>query len=258
MWKGAVFATLLALAVLPLSVSAAGFARESLFLSKTPVTEGETVLIHAVVNNDTAAKFDGQLVFSDESGSIGSVPVTLGAKEASVVSISWKPLAGSHKVAAELRQGTTVVEKEYGTFEVAKKPAATATTSTAAAAVESSSGIQQGISSVSPAVANVTAPVFTLIDGGRSAAADVLDSQLANTKTKLGPSAGNVLGADEVKNAGSNPMGAFWFALYTLYFYILTLLRFIIGSAAVFYPAIALLFLFTLWKLVRRLRRPSY
>ncbi len=127
-----------------------------------------------------------------------------------------------------------------------------------AAAVESSAKIQEGIAGLSPAAASATAPVFTLVDGGRAALADVIDTQITKTKTNLGPSVGNVLGAEEVKNASNNPMGTFWFILQTLYLYLLTLLNFIIGSAGVFYPVAAFLTLYFLWRLVGRLRRPAY
>jgi hypothetical protein len=43
--------------------------------------------------------------------------------------------------------------------------------------------------------------------------------------------------------------------LYTIYFYILTLVRFVVGSAGVFYPVLALLFLYFLYRMFRRYRR---
>ena len=141
------------------------------------------------------------------------------------------------------------------------KPAPVAASSSAAAAVESSSGIQQGIAGVSPQAASTLSPVFTLIDGGRSKAADVLDNQITNTKKNLGPNAGapsEVLSAQDVKQADQNPMGACWYVLQTLYLYLLTLLRFIVGSAGVFYPVLAAAVLYLLWKIVSRFRRPAY
>ncbi len=254
------------LLLLPALASGAGFAKQSLFLSKSSVTEGETVLIHAVVNNDATEKFAGSLIFSDNSSrNIGSVPVSLAAGESSVVSVSWKPAAGSHTVVAELKAGAETIEKQSATFVIAEKPkpAVTADSNAAqyAAAVESSAAIQKQIDSLSPQAASATAPVFTLLDGARSAAADVLDTQIANTKTKLGAGAGNpgeVLGASDVQQAGSNPSGAFWYIAQTLYLYLLTILRFIVGSAGVFYPVLAIIFLFVLWKIFRRFRRPAY
>ena len=105
------------------------------------------------------------------------------------------------------------------------------------------------------------APVFTLVDGGRRSVSDALDTQIENTKGRLGTSVaspGEILGSDAVKNAGSNPLGTVWFILQTLYLYLLTILNFIIGSAGVFYPLAAILILYFLWRLVRRARRPAY
>lgn len=127
-----------------------------------------------------------------------------------------------------------------------------------AAAVESSQGIQSGIAQYSPQAAGVAQPLFTLIDSGRASAAGALDRQIESTKAALGPGAGNVLGAEETKNAGSDPLGALWFILRTLYLYLLTVLRFVVGSAAVFYPVLAVAFLYFIWKLFTRFRRPAY
>ena len=131
----------------------------------------------------------------------------------------------------------------------------------AAAAVESSAKIQEGIAGLSPAAASATAPFFTMVDGGRAAISDVIDTQIATTKNAIGPTAGKpgeVLSAEAVKNAPENPMGTLWFILQTLYLYLLTLLSFIIESAGVFYPVAALLILYLLWRLIRRFSRPAY
>src|SRR3989344_4148677 len=98
------------LAGLPAVALGAGFAKQSLFLSKGSVTEGEVVLIHAVLQNEASTKFAGDLSFTDGGEKIGTVPVTLGAGEAQAASISWKPSAGAHKVVAELKSGTETVE----------------------------------------------------------------------------------------------------------------------------------------------------
>ncbi len=109
--------------ILPFSAHAATFAKQSLFLSKTPVTEGDTVLIHAVVANDGTAKFDGDVVFKDADTKIGSVAVSIAQGGANAVSVSWKPAAGSHNITAELTaSGGAVVESESATFLINEKP----------------------------------------------------------------------------------------------------------------------------------------
>jgi hypothetical protein len=141
------------------------------------------------------------------------------------------------------------------------KPAPVVATTSAAAAIESSAGIQQNINNISPVVESYVKPAFTLIDGARNAAANTLDTQLAGLKKTLGTNAGSpgeVLGAEATKNATSNPGGAFWYILQTLYFYLLTVLRFVIGSVAFFYPFVAIVFLYFIWRMFRRFRRPAY
>lgn len=221
------------------------------------------MLIHAVVQNDLTAKFPGNLVIKDGETKVGSVPVTLDPGEAQAVSVSWKPSAGSHKITAELQdQGGTAVESESETFAIKAKPKPVAATSSkpssqAAAAVESSSAIQEQIGNLSPAAEGVAAPVFKLVDGSREAIADVLDSQIAKTKPKVTkipmPMQGEVEGAQTVKTP--DPQGWASSIFFTVYFYILTVLRFVVGSAGVFYPLLAIVFFFTLWRMYRRFRR---
>lgn len=254
-------ALLLGILVLPSSVFGAGFAQQSIFLSKSSVTEGDVVLIHTVVQNDSAAAFPGNVVIKDSDIKVGAVPVTLGAGEAQAVSVSWKPAAGSHKVTAELQDaGGTVVGSESETFTVKEKPKPATekpepTVSNSAAAIESSADIQATIDSLSPAAGGALAPVFKLVDGSRVALADVLDTQIAKTKPKVGPIPGIVAGTSTI-NA---PDQASWVSsiFATVYFYILTVLRYILGSAGIFYPVLAFVFLFTLWKLFRRFRRAN-
>jgi len=147
------------------------------------------------------------------------------------------------------------------TLYVSPKPKPIPVAPQPAAAVESSAKIQEGIAGFSPAVANATAPVFNLVDGGRTALSDVIDTQIENTKGRLGTSVaspGEILGSDAVKNAPQNPIGTVWFILQTLYLYLLTILNFIIGSAGIFYPVAAFLILYVLWRLIRRSHRPAY
>lgn len=249
----------LALLLLPSVAFGAGFAKTSLFLSKSSVTEGDTVLIHAVVSNEAGAAFKGTMTFSDGSEKIGSAPVSLDAQEAGTVSVSWKPIPGSHTVTAELTKAGEKLETQTLSVKVAEKPKPVAPAAAqSAAAVESSQKIQEGIASFSPQAADATAPAFTLIDSGRESLSNTIDGQIATAKKNLGADAGQVLGAEAVRNAPKNPMGTVWFVLWTLYLYLLTILNFIIGSAGVFYPVFALLILYILWRLVQRVRRPAY
>jgi hypothetical protein len=254
--------------LLPSFAFAAGFAKQSLFLSKTPVQEGETVIIHAVVANDATTKFGGSVVFKDGDTKIGSVTATIAAGGANAVSVSWKPAAGSHTVSAELTSGAgAVVEKESATFDIAAKPkpvvslAADPFATSSTAAVESSQSIQDKIGSVYPPAEQVSKPAFSFLDGVRSTAADFIDSQLASAKSKLSstPKSGVVAGDSTTQDPTiQNPWGTGLNVFYTLYIYVLTILRFLIGNAGIFYPLLAILFFYFLWKSYRRFRRPAW
>ena len=256
----------MALFLFPTLALGAGFAKSSLFLSKSSVTEGESVLIYAPIENSGTAAFSGSLVFSEEGSAIGSIAITLKAGEARVVSVSWTPEeSGSHKVSAELKKGEAVVEKQTATFSVEKKPAPTATeedetNAQVAAPVQSSEVVKDWLGNISPVVEGTLAPVINFIDPVRQASSNFIDGQLTATKPKL---PGKILG---IETEGTSPKalsaGTFWEAvlgvLWTIYYYILTILNFLFVNAAIFYPVLALLFLFALWKLYQRLSGRSY
>ncbi|HWB33726.1 MAG TPA: Ig-like domain-containing protein [Candidatus Paceibacterota bacterium] len=247
------------LTLLPATASAAGFAKESLFLSKTPVTEGDTVLIHTVVSNDTGVSFAGEVVFTDGSTKIGGVSVTIAAGGANAVSVSWKPSAGTHTVIAELTGAdNAVVEKESAVFVINPKPQPASTGTTQDASVESSQAIQNDIAQYSPTAANITQPVFSTIDAARSKAADLLDQGTAwASEQSGGKSPGQVLG-ESTTTVSTNPVGTVWKLLASVIYYILTFLRYVVGHAGIFYPVFVIIFFYILWKTYKRFRRPSY
>src|SRR3989344_6835401 len=257
----AVFILVLATS-LPAAALAAGFAKGSIFLSKPSVIEGETVLIHAVVANDAASAFSGELVLADDK-KIGAVPLTLSAGEAQAVSVSWKPQSGAHTVIAELKNkdGETV-EKESATFYIKPKPAASAANAASAgqasqsAAVGSSQPIQNKIASFSPGTAEAAAPVFQVMDSVREKAADFLDNQIAKAKAEIEKRPGLVEGV-QTENLPST-FDWLWTIVYTILLYVWTILRFIVGYAGIFYPVLAVAFFYLLWKIISRFRRPRY
>ncbi len=249
---------------LPATASAAGFAKSSLFLSKTSVTEGDSVLIYAPIQNSATGSFAGNVAFSEGNAAIGSVAISLKAGEARIVSVSWTPASpGAHAVTAELKNDDTTVEKQSATFTVSAKPVAAAAPvphSESAAVAQSSAQVKDWLGNISPVIENTLAPVFNTIDPLRESASNFLDRQMAQTKPKL---PGNILGIETESGSttasGLGGLGAtFWGILWTLYFYILTILNFLIVNAAIFYPVLAILFLFALWKLYQRMSGRSY
>ncbi len=240
----------------PLLALGATFAKEPLFLSKSPVTEGETVLIHAVVSNNTNTKFLGKLTLSEEGVAIGSVTVSLEAGGAEAVSVSWKPVAGSHKVTAKLtEQDGTVVEENSATFTVAAKNSGAGDDATT---VESSESIRKSLASISPTAAKSAAPVFSTIDTLRAKAADSLDTATDWAK-KSGGAKSSVLGTSTENTAASGGIvSMLWSFVTTILVYIFSILKYLITHAAFFYPILAIGFMYALWRLYKRMRRPSF
>jgi len=260
--KRAVFLLFFALA--PVLVFGAGFARQSLFLSKASVTEGESVLIHAPVKNDAAA-WSGEAVFSDDARPIGTVSVSLKAGEARVVSVSWTPeTPGTHAISARLSKDGTVADTLSANFTVEAKPKAKEdaeeTALGSAAAIQSGAVVKDWLGNISPVLANTLAPVISTVDPLRQSASNLIDGQLAAAKQKL---PGNVLGSS-TQASSTEPVSAatlwdsVWGVLWTVYYYLLTVLNFLIVNAALFYPILAFLFLFLLWKLYQRMSGRSY
>ena len=247
------YALLVLFLLAPVYVFGAGFASESIFLSKTGVVEGESVLVHVVVRNDADEVFEGTLTLSESGNNIGSADLELEVGAADTVSFPWSPKAGSYTVTAELKAQNGDTETDSATFVIKPKPPPPAAVAgkQAATAIESSKSIQESIAGVSPQVAKVAAPVFILIDGGRAKAADALDRQLVKTKPKVEQHPIPQVTGEEAPSTSN----WFWSIFYTLYFYLLTILRFVVGKAAVFYPMLAAAFLYLLYKMFRKFKR---
>jgi hypothetical protein len=260
MRKWVLVSTLLLL--LPSFAFAAGFAKQSLFLSKSPVTEGDTVLIHAVVENDATTKFDGDVVFNDGANKLGSVAVSIAAGGAQAVSLSWKPAAGSHNITAKLTSTAGLVaETESATFNINEKPkpaAASLPTSTPAA-VDSSQGIQQNIGNFSPQIQGLSAPLFNTVDGLRQTMASGLQAGIDWAKgIQAKNGSGNVLG-DQTSNPQPKSIpDTLWGVGASAALSLFSILLYIVSNAGIFYPVLAVLFLFILWRLYKRFRRPRY
>ncbi len=260
--------TLLILAGAPYAASAnasaAGFATQSIFLSRSGATEGEDVLLYASVSNPSGSAFQGVVAFKDAAREIGSVSLSLSSGEARLVSISWQPGAGAHTITAALENAAgETLATETADFTISPKPAAqTAAVLNASLLVEPSTGLEESIASVSPQTGAVARPVLIALDNARSAAASFLDAQLAQAKPRL---PGMVLGAETASTSTPASGGILgqatgWIlaVFWTLYFYLLTVVRFAVGSVAFFYPIFVFVFFYVLFKLYRVMSAPRY
>lgn len=243
--------------LIPSLVLAAGFAKQSIFLSTTAPVEGQTILIHASVSNPATTTFSGTLVVKDEASEIGRVPVKLDAGGADDVSVSWKPTAGTHVIIADLKDANgTVIEEGRQTFTIAAPPSPASASPAKSAApadgtgIQSAAPIQKSIDSISPTVGQYSSPVLKTIDSGRAAAATQLHTALDWSKSQI-PTSSSQASSDS-KNSFVQTA---WKIFATVTLYVLTLLLYIVTNVGIFYPLLAVLFLYTLWRLWRRYRR---
>ncbi len=249
--------------LLPTLVSAADFAKQSIFLSQDSVTQGDSVLIHAVISNTADSSFTGSLKFLDGKDSLGSISLSLSSKEAQVASISWKPTAGSHTITADLYDSNQLfLAEQQATFLVATPPSSTPSSS-----IESSQPIDTAIANVSPTVAQAVVPTLSAIDSGRTSAAKALDSgiiwaQAQIVQAKGTDSSGVVLSAETQKQVATTTTGTIAHTAgltgAVIALYVLSILRYVVGNIGFFYPIVVILFFFVLWRMFRGLQRRRY
>ncbi|MGH7141668.1 MAG: hypothetical protein ACREGH_03490 [Minisyncoccia bacterium] len=242
--------------------SAAGFATQSIFLSTETPVAGERISVYASVFNTSTSTFSGAVRFEQGGSAFGTMPITLQPGQAVMASAYWTPSAGQQtiEVALQNARGQTVAS-ESQVFAVAKPYASQATASgiydsiASSTQVEPAEPIVSAVASVSPTAARAIKPILGGIDAARTGIADFLSSQidvahgnLPTTSIGFVPkqaSPGGILHTAE--EAG-----------WTLYFYLLVALRFIVAQFIIFYPLLVFLFFWLLYKLYRHMSRPSW
>lgn len=227
---------------------AAGFAKESLFLSKSPVLEGEVVYIHAVVANDSNSNFKGEVIFEDGEQKIGAVAVTIAPGGAQAVSLSWEPTVGSHSLVAELTApNNSVVEKLSATFVVQAKSKSEDEVASSTI-VQSSEDVKKALAGVSPGLADAATPLLTTLDSLRQKGTEALDMGIKWAKRT----------GDQPPGTNTGLIDTTLGVVKTVLTYLMELLKFMLGNAGIFYPALAITFLYILWRTFKRFRRPKY
>jgi hypothetical protein len=278
--------------LIPSPLFAAQFVSEPLFLSKSPVTEGQKVHVYAIVSNDAGTAFTGTVLINADGVKLGAPVATLGVGATQTVSAVWIPSAGSHLISAALTADDgTVVQQVSHTFDIAAipvpepvattEPAATSAVASALATsgYQSSLPIQQAIGSVSPKVESTAKPVFTAIDSVRKGIATTLEGQTnyANkalnqtttiqiSKTVVVTSAGTgspsktetlapkVSGTSISTTPIKKVSNIFWKA----YLVVLAPFQFLFSNAVVFYSILMLIFIYILWRVFKSIKSRTF
>lgn len=238
----------------------AGFPRSGLWLSTEHPLSGETLVLYASLANQSEEVLSGTLRFLNGSTLLHETSVSLAPGESKTYTASFTPEEGALTLSAQFSDAKGMLVDEVSlSVPVAPRRAGPSL----AAAVEDSAPIQKTIADLSPKAAQTLAPVFETIDSVRAIGASFIDERIVSSREKLQSF------SEEKKSLGLPPLRseeaekrgrtiAAYQVFHTMLLYLLETLRFVISTAAVFYPLLAFCFFVILYKLYRRFRRPSY
>src|SRR3989344_389429 len=231
----------------------AGFPSQTIWVSKTSAAEGETLVISTVVFNSATEALSGTLVFTANDTRIGAREFDIQIGESQVHSIEWKPRQGEYQLAARI-EGTSAELSQGETPSVLITVAAPPPPSVAQ---QTMSQVAQIASSSVPFVREITTTIFDAIEPYRQNGIERLEEYLASSHGESEPP-GAVAGTSTVNIAGFEEMQKkTGDVLSSLARTVAAGVLFIFKNIALFYPALALLVLGTLYVLARRIRRQS-
>ena len=277
---GSVFFLLLLIFPAPSQAAVkAGFPPQPLWLSKEQAIAGETVTIFTVLYNESEKTVGGNLVFTVDGQRVASLAFGLDAGKSSIQSAQWKATAGNHTISAlienasdtGLNQTVALVSEKAGsiTLAVAEPPPPSSVTQ----AFSTVSNIAGSIASTSlPLITSAVESVYGATEAFRTNAVayfkEKVDGEMIDLRNQSlvtsGGSEGKVLSAEteSASNGTSNASGFESAASAATPFSQVSQAAasaalFFFDSRALFYLALILLALGTLYWLARKVRRPQ-
>lgn len=245
-----------------LSHAAAGFAPQSLFVSKESPAAGEEILIHATVFNNESKSVNGSVEFAVDGDPVGAEEFELAAGEAKIISMKWKATSGEHQFNAYIDGSAEIKLTTSSSVKVTVRDEPVSQVQQLASAL--SGGISSVLASSSPAVQSVASNIYAKTESWREAGLAYLSDALkdatsspailsSSTGATSTESRGTILGTSTIA-AGTESSESSLFSSTrnaTVRF-----LQVIFGSAAFFYPFFAILFFILLYVAKRTLIRP--
>src|SRR3989344_719123 len=160
------------LALLFISLPAFSFAQtleavfppQSIWVSNTKATAGDTVEIFTVVYNGSGEKLNGTVVFTIDGEKVGAKEFELAEGASVLVSVAWKASAGEHGIAAALEDTSReLAQKETAaiTITVAEPPPPPPLVN---AAVTASEVLSNAAQVATPVVAEIANTAYQLIE----------------------------------------------------------------------------------------------
>lgn len=223
----------------------AGFPASSLWLSRTDLTDGESVTIYTVVYNSSDASVALDVTFKVDAQVLGTKSITAAPGTTQIVSHAWSAEEGSHAFTAHLSGDVTeLAATNTATTSVSvapKPPPPEAVLQTVAAAT----AVESAIASTTPVVQNIASSTFATTESIRASTVKVLEKLASSTTPK-----GEVLGAEDEQpitpeeNAATSFDISAW--IQNIWQALLGALLFIARSPLWFYIAVAAVFFFIL------------
>ena len=239
-----------------------GFPSGSLWLSKTSVTEGESVQIFAPIYNAGAEKLSGDVAFLVDESPIGTVHFTLGAGESQIASMSWSAKQGAHAVSAKIENTLGEVSKadvalskeETGSIDVTVAPPPP---QPAIVKILTGAGnaVSTAVAASLPAVSSTLSAVLGETESIRTQAKDALEKNLASAAPS---SEGQVLGTEIERPSGTALAASAASAVpsFSPLRIITEVALFIVSYAWVFYPLLLVVLLIVFYIVAKQIARP--
>lgn len=256
------FVALVFAALLPFSALAAdaglpaGFAPNSIWVSSTHITAGNTISIFTVVYNSSEVPLAGDVGFTVDGKPVGTRNFSIKAGETQIESTPWTAVAGTHSVFARIEKisnadtsaSASVLNQTTDTItiSVAEAPPPSPT---AQAVASVTSVIQTVLASSTPVITNAAQKIYEVTEDARKSAVSALEKQLAQNTGSIKPQE-EILGASTYKAPASLSASSASSFISSAWQNILRALLFISKTSVLFY-ALLILVIFMLFQLLR-------
>jgi len=182
----------------------AGFPLQSVWISKTNVTAGETITLFTVIYNADDEELRGTVVFTVDEERVGAKDFELAEGASTLISAEWKASTGEHRVAAAIEDTSReLTQKETATITitVAELPPPPPLVN---AAVTASVVIADAARAAKPVVTEVANTAYEFVESLRLDAVSKLEN--ATRGSVAGTSTANISGFNQ--SSVETPSGA--------------------------------------------------
>ncbi|MBI4155617.1 MAG: hypothetical protein HY507_00080 [Candidatus Zambryskibacteria bacterium] len=237
----------------------AGFAPNSVWISKSNVAGGESVNIFAVLYNSSEESLTGELLFLIDDSVIGLKNFTLAVGQTKIESFPWTAEQGKHKVSAKIEKVWNTGANTNATIALLNQTTGSITvlilpplpppppSKTAEALKTAVSTLKTALSSSTPVVANALESLYNTTESIRKYAKSALEKQPEKQATESVKSNANTKNtatkADSPKTVDGEPEDNFGF-LKTAQNQTAAVILAVVSSKPLFYIALGLSFLF--------------